>query len=62
MLRGWGDCSVPFSMAAYPSIPWLLNCRPYVRLTEYDIVEPEMRDIILRKLSTKVVFPVICPR
>ncbi len=31
-----------------------LNCRPYVRLTEYDIVEPEMRDIILRKLSTKV--------
>lgn len=29
-------------------------CSPYVRLEEYDIVEPEMRDVIMRKLSTKV--------
>lgn len=29
-------------------------CRPYVRLSSYDIVEPAWRDAVLRKLSTKV--------
>ena len=33
--------------------PPLLPPRPYTRLSEYAIVEPEMKDIILRKLSTQ---------
>lgn len=28
-------------------------CRPYVRLTEYDIVEPAMRSVIKAKLTTR---------
>ncbi|KAL4445829.1 hypothetical protein ABPG77_009028 [Micractinium sp. CCAP 211/92] len=41
----------PFKGGDWRKTPYIP--RPYVRLTEYDIVEPEMRDIILRKLSTK---------
>lgn len=28
--------------------------RPYVRLTDYEVVEPEMGEVIKRKLTTKV--------
>ncbi|KAL4859889.1 Histone-lysine N-methyltransferase [Chlorella vulgaris] len=41
----------PFKGGDWRKTPYIP--RPYVRLTEYDIVEPSMRDGILRKLSTK---------
>ncbi|EFN57451.1 hypothetical protein CHLNCDRAFT_142939 [Chlorella variabilis] len=41
----------PFKGGDWRKTPYIP--RPYVRLTEYDIVEPSMREVILRKLSTK---------
>ena len=46
---------LPYSLPALAQpAPGMHRCRPYVRLTEYDIVEPSTRELILRKLSTKV--------
>lgn len=46
-------CADALSPACSCLVPAPL-CRPYVRLTDYDIVEPEMGEVIKRKLTTKV--------
>lgn len=47
------DALMPCHLPASCLVPAPL-CRPYVRLTDYDIVEPEMGEVIKRKLTTKV--------